>query len=64
LRRNKLGKYDPAREAQLQQEREAQALIEAELASKMKVGDRCEVAVPGQPIKRGQVMFIGVFCFS
>lgn len=59
LRRNKLGKYDPEREAQLQLEREAQAVVEAELASKMKVGDRCEVAVPGQPIKRGQVMFIG-----
>ncbi|CAB3369640.1 Hypothetical predicted protein [Cloeon dipterum] len=64
LARNKIGKFDPAREEQLRQEREALALLEAELASKIGVGNRCQVAVPEQPTRRGQVMFVGTVHFK
>jgi tubulin-folding cofactor B len=59
LERNKLGKYneEEIKEREKKKRREEEA---NEIAAKAaKVGDRCEVRVPGQPARRATVMFIG-----
>lgn len=61
-KRNKLGQFaekDPAAEKAQEDEERRQK----ELASGMKVGDRCEVQVKeGAETKRGAVMFVGEWC--
>ncbi|KAF4529499.1 hypothetical protein B566_EDAN017802 [Ephemera danica] len=59
LERNRLGRFDPEREEQLKKEREALELLEQQLAAKLSVGDRCEVATPSQPTRRGTIRYIG-----
>jgi tubulin-folding cofactor B len=59
LEHNKLGKYD-AEEMKQKEEVKRQEMEADETAAKdIKVGDRCEVRVPGQPVRRATVMFIG-----
>lgn len=58
--KNKLGKYDEEK-AKKKQEEEAK---ETELAESLKPGERCEVAVPGNPIRRGEVKFVGKVHFK
>jgi len=64
MRRNKMGKYNPEEVARLDAEKAAEAKAEKEMASKIKVGDRCEVAVPGNPTRRGEVKFVGEVHFK
>lgn len=54
-KRNKLGRFNPEVQAKLA----AQSEENKEKASQMNVGDRCEVHTPKQPVRRGEVMFIG-----
>jgi len=59
LEQNKLGKYN-AEEVKQKEEVKRQELEVDEMAAKAtKVGDRCEVRVPGQPVRKATVMFIG-----
>jgi len=60
LMKNKLGKYD---------EEKAKKKLEGEenetkLAESITSGERCEVAVPGNPIRRGAVRFVGKVHFK
>jgi len=60
LMKNKLGKYD---------EEKAKKKLEGEenetkLAETINAGERCEVAVPGNPIRRGAVRFVGKVHFK
>jgi tubulin-folding cofactor B len=59
LESNKLGKYN-AEEMKKREERKIKEEEADEIAAKAaKVGDCCEVRVPGQPVRRATVMFIG-----
>lgn len=64
LKQNKLGKYN-AEEVKQKEEVKRQEMEADEIAAKAaKVGDRCEVRVPGQPVRRATVMFIGTVDFN
>jgi len=59
LEQNKLGKYN-AEEVKRKEEVKRQEMEAVEIAAKAaKVGDRCEVRVPGHPVRRATVMFVG-----
>ncbi|CAG0920622.1 unnamed protein product [Notodromas monacha] len=60
LTKNKLGKFSEEYKEKLEKD---QALA-AEKASKMQVGDRCQVSVVKQPIRRGEIMYIGEVHFK
>ena len=59
LKKNKMGKYNPEEMKRLEEEKTAQDKEETELASKIKVDDRCEVKMPGNPTRRGTVKYVG-----
>lgn len=59
LKRNKLGKFDEDKEAKKDAEEDQKEASERGLAEAITVGARCEVALPGQPKKRGTVMYVG-----
>nr|CAG4652174.1 EOG090X0DT2 [Triops cancriformis] len=64
LERNKQGKYN---EEEMKKKEEEQKRTEAEeeaLANAITVGSRCEVRVPGQPARRGEVKYAGQVEFS
>jgi len=64
LEQNKLGKYN-AEEMKQKEEVKRQEMEADEIAAKAtKVGDRCEVRVPGQPVRKATIMFIGTVDFS
>ncbi|KAK3576773.1 hypothetical protein CHS0354_014587 [Potamilus streckersoni] len=65
--KNKLGRFqevDPEEKKRLEEEKLQKKKQEQEKAESMKVGDRCEVRVPGQPVKRGVVKYIGTTEFK
>ncbi|XP_063242869.1 tubulin-folding cofactor B-like [Bacillus rossius redtenbacheri] len=64
LERNKLGKYNEEEQKKLDEKRRQEEQQEEEAAKKMKPGDRCEVAIPGKPVRRGCVRFVGKVEFS
>jgi len=59
LKRNKMGKYNPETIAEMERVKQETALEEEKARERIKVGDRCEVTMPGQMARRGCVMFIG-----
>ena len=59
MRKNKMGKYNPEEMKKLEEDKIAQDKEETELASKIKVDDRCEVKVPGNPTRLGTVKYVG-----
>ena len=59
LKKNKMGKYNPEEMKKLEEDKIAQDKEETELASKIKVDDRCEVKVPGNPTRLGTVKYVG-----
>ena len=63
LKKNKMGKYNPEEMKRLEDEKISQEKEETELASKIKVEDRCEVKMPGNPTRRGTVKYVGEVCY-
>ncbi|KAL7056894.1 hypothetical protein AAHC03_019400 [Spirometra sp. Aus1] len=66
-KRNKIGKFkelDPEEARKAEEKRLATEAAEKALIEKMKVGDRCEVRIPQQPTKRGEIMFLGLTKFK
>ncbi len=63
LARNKLGKYNEEEQRKIAEAKKAEqeAIKEAEekAAKDIKLGNRCEVRVPGAPVRRATVMFVG-----
>ena len=53
LKKNKMGKYNPEEVARIEAEKAEAEKIEKEAASKITIGDRCEVQIPGQHTRRG-----------
>jgi tubulin-folding cofactor B len=56
---NKLGRFDEETEKQKEMERQEKERIDKEKSDQIKVGNRCDVRVTGQPSRRGLVMFVG-----
>ncbi|KAF6079623.1 tubulin folding cofactor B [Phyllostomus discolor] len=64
LKRSKLGRYNEEEQAQREAETTQRLREEQEQASAIPVGSRCEVRVPGQPPRRGTVMYVGLTDFK
>ncbi|OXA60513.1 tubulin-folding cofactor B [Folsomia candida] len=60
MERNKLGRFDEEKAKRKEEEEEN----ETKLSASIKVGDRCEVRIPGNPVRRGQVKFVGKVHFK
>lgn len=61
LARNKLGKFNEEEQKQLEETKKAEQEAEEKAAKAIKVGNRCEVKVPGAPTRRASVMYIGKY---
>ena len=60
LKRNNMGKYNEEEMKKLQEQKALELQAEKESVAHFKIGDRCEVNVPGTGGKRrGAVKFIG-----
>jgi tubulin-folding cofactor B len=59
LEHNKVGRYNPEEMKQKEEKRRKEEEANEIAAKAVKVGDRCEVRVPGQSVRRATVMFIG-----
>ncbi|XP_046578955.1 tubulin-folding cofactor B-like [Haliotis rubra] len=57
--RNKLGRFDPEEQARKQKEMQQKDEEEKARLEEMKIGDRCEVQITGQPTRRGTVKYLG-----
>jgi len=60
LMKNKLGKYDEEKAKKKLEEEEE----ETKLSESIKVSDRCEVKVPANPVRRGEVKYVGKVHFK
>ncbi|VDO09613.1 unnamed protein product [Rodentolepis nana] len=61
-RQNKLGRFKETNPEELkaaEEAKKAQLAADAKKIESMKIGDRCEVQVPKQPPKRGEIAFLG-----
>ncbi|KAJ9582465.1 hypothetical protein L9F63_003158, partial [Diploptera punctata] len=59
LERNKLGKFNEEEMKRREEEKRKEEEADEAAAKAAKIGDRCEVRVPGQPVRRATIMFIG-----
>ncbi|KAJ2951234.1 hypothetical protein O0L34_g5633 [Tuta absoluta] len=59
LQRNKLGKYNDEEMKKLKEQQEKELEEEAKIAEIVLVGERCEVRVPQQPVRRATVRYNG-----
>lgn len=59
LQQHKLGKYNEEEAKKKEEEKKQELENEEQLISAMKVNDRCEVSVPGNPKRRATIMYIG-----
>ncbi|PVD26663.1 hypothetical protein C0Q70_14341 [Pomacea canaliculata] len=57
--RNRLGRFNEEEQKKKEEEKQKKEEEEREKAKSMKIGDRCEVHVPGQPNRRGTVRYVG-----
>ncbi len=57
--RMKMGRFDPELQKEKEEEKKRKAEEEARKIEGMKVGNRCEVKVPGHPTRRGTVQYTG-----
>ena len=57
--RNKLGRFNEEEMKRKEAELKAREEKEEEKSQTFNVGDRCEVSVPGQPSRRGEVKYVG-----
>uniref|UniRef100_A0A9L0TLF7 Tubulin folding cofactor B n=1 Tax=Equus caballus TaxID=9796 RepID=A0A9L0TLF7_HORSE len=64
LKRSKLGRYSEEEQAQQKAENSQRLTEEKAQASAIPVGSRCEVRAPGQPPRRGTVMYVGLTDFK
>uniref|UniRef100_A0A452V596 Tubulin folding cofactor B n=2 Tax=Ursus maritimus TaxID=29073 RepID=A0A452V596_URSMA len=64
LKRSKLGRYNEEERAQQEAETTQRLNEEKTQASAIPVGSRCEVRAPGQPPRRGTVMYVGLTDFK
>lgn len=71
LMRNRLGKYNPdmisKKEEEARQEEEERKRLEEkekEIVDSIEVGQRCQVSIPNQAQKRGEVLFKGAVKFT
>lgn len=65
--RHKMGRFrevDPEEQKRLDEEKAKKEQEEKEKAERMKIDDRCEARVPGQPTRRGCVKYIGTTDFK
>lgn len=71
LMRNKLGKYNPdmvsKKEEEARKEEEERKHLEekeAQIVDSIEIGQRCQVSIPNQVPKRGEIMFKGTVKFT
>lgn len=57
--KNKLGRFNEEEQKKKEAERLEKEEADKQKAETFKVGDRCEVRVPGQPGRRGTVQYVG-----
>ncbi|OWF45699.1 tubulin-folding cofactor B-like [Mizuhopecten yessoensis] len=65
--RNKMGRFQeisPEEQKKLDEEKAKKAEAEKQKAESLHVGDRCEVRIPAQPVKRGQIKYVGLTDFK
>ena len=59
LKQNKLGKFNPQEIAANEKAEQERKLEDEEAMHRIKVGSRCQVNVPGQMVRRGEVKYLG-----
>ena len=58
--RMKMGRFNPELQKQKEEEKQKKAEGESKAIEGIKVGDRCEVKMPGHPTRRGTVQYAGM----